>query len=231
MPKRKTPASTKQTRLANHKGVLRLEYKGKPLPATHRKSATLPAELYLMIAQLDPLVAVRMHPLNRALRELIRRNIIPLTQTRFLHRVEGIKEYSGEWSVKPCLRGLFYYFGKRVPAPDDLEDRADALIQHIEHRYLSPAPMHVRYWIRSLPEACLTTANARAHTLLVIRAARAHFGGLYLHLGNDEKGTRRFALAFLAFAERMIETQFRACYHFSTRSFKFTCNTREYYEA
>jgi len=232
--KKKEPNSNKpkQTNLVNHNGLLRLEYQGKLVSKSSKKSqrktsaaSRTPNEIYLLIAQLDPLVAVRLNSVNRGLRQLIRAHIITLTRARFLPMIEGVRD--DQWSIKPCLRGLAYYFGNKRP---QTEARVNELIDHIDHRYLYPVEIHVRYWIRSLSEGCLTSAAARARTLLAIRTARAHYGGQYLALGNDDKGNRRFALRFLALAEYVVGTQFLACYHFSTRSFKITCNTRVYYE-
>ena len=222
----------KQTHLLNHKGLLRLGYKGKLISkaSTKRKqkpsaASRTPTELYLLIAQLDPLVAVRLHSVNRGLRQLIQANIIKLTRTRFLPMIENIKD--DQWSIKPCLRGLYYYFGNKRP---QAEVNMEELMDHISHHHLSTTGIHTRYWIRSLSEFCLTTSAARETTLATIRAARGHYGEEYLAYGNDGKGTRKFALGFLALAEYVVGTQFMACYHFSTRSFKITCNTRVYYE-
>ena len=230
-PAKKGPV---QTRLVNDRGMLNLEHLKKHAggvkirqtrrPATPsaqqwtKASSRLPSEVCLLIAQTDPMVAIRLHSVNKWFRDLIKANVISMTQTRFLPGIEGLS--FGNWFVKLCLGMLFIYFDTKMAACDDtFDDDVNSLKKHIGKRYTMSVPIHVRSWIFSLSDGKLATADARSYLMKVLKAARAHYGSLYLTLGDDETGTRRFALSFLAVAENILASQFRMSYD------KITCNT------
>jgi len=222
----RTGASFHQSRLhafqtslsADGKGTLRVAKKTQ----WTKSSSRLPIELCLLIAQVDPLVAIRLHAVNRWFRDLIRENVISMTQTRFLAGMEGITRYNSDWDIKICLRGLFCYFGgKMMPSDDNLDADVNLLKKHIKNRYSADIPKNVRAWIWSLQESKLITADARSYLMRVLKAARAYYGSLHLTLGDDDKGTNRFALSFLALAETVLGSQFKTSYRL-----KITCNTK-----
>ena len=207
-----------------------MEYSKEKQPQTKTLSK-LPIEMCLLIAQMDPLVAIRLHTVNRQFRDLIKANLISLTQTRFLPGIEGLERYTDDWSVKPLLRGLFFYFGKKIAAEhDDLQDDVDLLKQEIRKQFSEHPSLHVRSWILSLQKDKLVTAHERARLIMVFKSARAYYGSQHLELGNDTKGMRRYALSFLSMAETVLVSQFRALYHSKTKSFKVTCSTKSFYK-
>ncbi len=201
-----------------------------PKRESDSKLSGLPIELCLLIAQTDPLVAIRLHAANRQFRRLINKNLISLTQSQFLPELEGPNYRLYTLSVKPLLRGLFFYFGKKMAAEhNNLQNDVESLKHQIEHKKSKHPPTHVRSWILTLQDTKPITSDTRAHLMTILKAVRAYYGLLYLTMGDDTKGTRRYALSFLATAETVLASQFRATYHPGTKSYKITCNTKSFF--
>lgn len=199
---------------------------------TNSKLRGLPIELCLLIAQTDPLVAIRLHAASRQFRRLINKNLISLTQNQFLPGLEGPNHRLPVYalSVKPLLRGLFFYFGKKMAAEhNNLQNDVDSLKHQIEHKKSKHPPTHVRSWILTLQDTKPISSDTRAYLMTILKAVRAYYGLLYLTMGNDTKGTRSYALSFLATAETVLASQFRATYHLRTKSYKITCNTKSFF--
>jgi len=193
-------------------------------PKPKKPSFAPPIELCLLIAQEHPLVAVKLHAVNKWFRDIIKKNLISMTHTHFFPGINNISNY--DWYFKPCIRGLYFYHAKRMPNANFNQD-VNSLKSHIRTRFSDNHALYMRFWLLDLPEEKLTTADARAYMTKVVRATRAYYGSKYLALGNDERGTRKFALTFLALAEEAIATQFRAQRCYEAEAFKFTCRTNE----
>lgn len=221
----------KQSKLiSDRQGILRLSTAKKPVPLTRifpRKTRAvqptpplviiqrdfIPTELVLLIAQADALAAIKMHAVNRSFREVVKKNLFMLTKTVFLPGIEDIYLFSRDWGFKGLLHGLYDYFGNHFQIFKDLNGDVRALKHYIKTNVKRESSVKgsVSSWLHNLPETKLSTADARAYMTTVLRRVRGHFGSEYLKLGNAD-GTRGAALQFIARAERIVVSEFRASY-------------------
>ena len=166
----------------------------------------LPCELYALIAEKDPMVAIRLHTVSRSLKRMIEKHVRDWIQTRFIgHAVHGLWT---ELESSQLVGMLYRFFGAKMRTPCHEEQfHRDVEVVKKQASQFGRRRMWL-YRLARLMKDKLETAEGRSYLLRVVEAVGREFSTCDSScsvIRGMKVETRLFALRLV---ERFVKCQF-----------------------